>query len=283
MTIQEALAETTSLLSDSESPQLDARLLLQKATGLSAVSLITRRNRQLSPSEETGLKALRARRMSHEPMAYILGHREFYDLDFLVDKRVLIPQPDTETLIDAVLGSTKPDAGLRILDVCTGSGCIGITLARHLHCQVVLADLSSDALDVAEANAGRLLVPGQYTLAQGDLLEAVEGMFDLIVSNPPYLTKADIEEVTDEVRHEPYMALDGMGDDGLDLIRALVPQARARLNDGGRLLLECDPSQCPTVKSLLLANGFCSVYIVKDLASRDRVVGGATEHVRAAD
>lgn len=216
-------------------------------------------------------------------MAYILGHKEFYDLDFLVDERVLIPQPDTETIVDDVLDGTPPNPNLRILDLCCGSGCIGITLARHLGCRLLLADLSREALEVARVNGVRLLFPGQYSLIQSDLFSRIMGSFDMIVSNPPYLTRTWIDEASEEVRHEPDMALDGKGKDGLSLIRRIIAEAPGHLSNRGRIWIECDYRQIATVKALLLASGFMNVYIKKDLAGKDRVVVGATDHVRTAD
>ncbi|MDD7200983.1 MAG: peptide chain release factor N(5)-glutamine methyltransferase [Sphaerochaetaceae bacterium] len=266
-----------------DTPDLEARLLMQKATGLDEVGLITHRFDALDDTARYMFGTLLGQRLSGRPMAYILGHRGFYDLDFTVDERVLIPQPDTETLVEDVLRTTKADPDLAILDLCTGSGCIGITLAKHLGCHVTLSDLSEDALKVAGINAKRWLDEGQYTLVHSDLFEQISGTFDLIVSNPPYLTKEWIKEASEEVRREPVMALDGLGRDGLAIIRRLASQVRAHLAPSGRVWIECDYRQAATVRTLLLANGCLSVYIEKDLAGKDRVVVGATDHVRAAD
>lgn len=266
-----------------DTPDLEARLLMQKATGLGEVGLITHRSDELDEATQGTFETLLQQRLSCRPMAYILGHRGFYDLDFIVDERVLVPQPDTETLVEDVLRTTKADAGLTLLDLCTGSGCIGITLARHLGCHVMLSDLSEDALEVAGINAKRWLDKGQYTLVHSDLFAQIPGTFDLIVSNPPYLTKQWIGEASDEVRREPMMALDGLGPDGLAIIRRLASQVTAHLVPKGRVWLECDYRQATTVQALLLANGCASVYIGKDLAGKDRVVVGATDHVRATD
>ncbi len=264
-------------------PDLEARLLMQKATGLGDVGLITHRFDELDKTVQDAFETMLQQRLSGRPMAYILGHRGFYDLDFTVDERVLVPQPDTEALVEDVLRTTRADANLALLDLCTGSGCIGITLARHLGCHVTLSDLSEDALKVAGINAKRWLDEGQYTLVHSDLFAQIPGTFDLIVSNPPYLTQEWIGEAPEEVRREPMMALDGMGHDGLDVIRRLASQVMAHLAPAGRVWIECDYRQAATVQALLLANGCLSVYIGKDLAGKDRVVVGATDHVRATD
>lgn len=264
-------------------PDLEARLLMQKATGLGDVGLITHRFDELDKTMQDAFETMLQQRLSGRPMAYILGHRGFYDLDFTVDERVLVPQPDTETLVEDVLRTTRADANLALLDLCTGSGCIGITLARHLGCHVTLSDLSEDALKVAGINAKRWLDDGQYALVHSDLFAQIPGTFDLIVSNPPYLTQEWIGEAPEEVRREPMMALDGMGHDGLDVIRRLASQVMAHLAPAGRVWIECDYRQAATVQALLLANGCLSVYIGKDLAGKDRVVVGATDHVRATD
>ncbi|MCH3908545.1 MAG: peptide chain release factor N(5)-glutamine methyltransferase [Sphaerochaeta sp.] len=252
---------------------LEAKLLVEHATGLSPTELVTRRDQLLDDNEETELRNLLSKRLSHIPIAYLLGHREFYGLDFLVDPRVLIPRPDTETLVETVLRVTTPSPSLRLLDVCTGSGCVGITLSRELHCPVTLADISTDALAVADKNAQRFCdVP--YTLVQSDLFSHIDGIFDVIVSNPPYLAPSWIEEADPQVRKEPILALDGGSDDGLDLIRRLVPAAVEHLTPGGKLFLECDDRQINAAKRLLLANGFVNEYSEKDLTGQERVVWG---------
>lgn len=255
------------------SAALDARLLVQKACHASHERLLLTLGDGLTEEEEKEFRALLDRRKSHEPMAYILGHREFWDLDFLVDSRVLIPQPDTETLVAAVLDRIRPDSRLRLLDLCTGSGCVGITLACHLSASVTLADISPDALAVAGENAGRLLATPWETV-RTDLFSALPGTWDIIVSNPPYLTDRWIEEADDEVKREPRLALSGGGADGMDLIRRLVAGAPRHLSPGGTLALECDPRQAEEVLSLLRQSGFSGTSVARDLAGRMRVVLG---------
>ena len=286
MTLGELQREATRRLSQAgvtDTPMLDARLLVQKAAEMDELALATHRQEEATEALAARFELLLAQRLEQRPMAYILGHRGFYDLDFVVDERVLIPQPDTETLVDDVLAHTQADRNLALLDLCCGSGCIGITLARHLGCHLTLADLSEDALQVARINAQRWLEEGQYTLVHSDLFSHISGTFDLIVTNPPYLSMQWIRQTSKEVQKEPMMALDGGGDDGLKLIRRLVGQMQGHLSPHGRIWIECDPRQCASVRALLLANGGTNVYIEKDLAGKDRVVVGATGHVRAAD
>jgi len=256
-----------------DSPAMEAKVLVGKITGLSDTELVTKREKVLSSAETIALRHVLDLRLSHVPVAYILGHQEFYGLDFLVDRRVLIPRSDTETIIDTVKRETTSSPSLRLLDVCTGSGCIGITLSRLLGCPVTLADISNDALDVAGENARRLLST-PFTIIQSDLFSNIHDMFDIIVSNPPYLTQSWINEADEQVRKEPMLALDGQGEDGLSVIKRLIVQAADRLAYKGKLFIECDDRQTQEVKQLLLANGFGSVYSEKDLAGQERVVWG---------
>ena len=277
MTIQAWKVETVALLKGAgldSTADLDARLLLQQATGFDQGKQILFFNQPLTDAQLESLGSLRKARLDYKPMAYILGHKEFYGRDFLVDERVLIPRADTETLIEAVLAYAKDKSGKpSIIDVCTGSGCIGITLALELGSVVTLSDLSEGALAVAQENALRL-VPRPLTFLQGDLLSPADEIYDIIVSNPPYLTASWCDEVAPEVQWEPRMALEGFCMDGLELIRTLVKESRDHLAVGGALFLECDYRQAKAVGQLLAANRFTNVCIEKDLAGRERVVWG---------
>jgi release factor glutamine methyltransferase len=274
--VGKALEETRDALraaNISDTPDLEATLLVSHATSLDRTGLITKRDKLLTETETATLKKELASRLENIPMAYILGHREFYDLDFKVDCHVLIPRSDTETLIEAVKDHVTPSPDLNILDLCTGSGCIGITLSHLLSCPVTLADISTDALAVAKENAERL-IPGRFTLTKSDLCSSIHEIYAIIVSNPPYLTDAWIAEAEEQVRKEPRLALDGKDADGLGLIRRLIPEATGHLKKGGMLFLECDSRQCGIVRRLFLENGYDGVRIEKDLAGRDRVVWG---------
>ncbi|MGE4583525.1 MAG: peptide chain release factor N(5)-glutamine methyltransferase [Sphaerochaeta sp.] len=279
MTIVQWKAETVRLLKQAkldESADLDARLLLQKATGMDQIQQLIAHDHTLSEQELANLSVLRSQRLAHKPMAYILKEKEFFGRPFAVDERVLIPRPDTETLIEAVLAfaHTKDRASLLpIIDVCTGSGAIGITLALELDVEVTLSDISNDALQVADSNA-RALLGHSLPLVEDDLLAHAAQTYGIIVSNPPYLNATWCEQVSKEVSWEPRLALDGFGSDGLDLIRTLVAQSTRYLRNGGALFLECDYRQAKQVAAMLVAHQFGSVTIEQDLAGLDRVVWG---------
>ena len=278
MTVQQWKRSTASRLMDGsvdQSRDLDARLLLQNVTGLDQIQQILRADQTLTDEELSKLETMVLQRLSHRPMAYILGSREFYGRDFHVDERVLIPRPDTEILVEQVLAFARKlnrSEDLSIIDVCTGSGAIGITLALELGCQVTLTDISPAALEVAKANAERL--GAKVTMLQGDLLSPAGGKYDIIVSNPPYLTQLWCDQVSKEVAWEPRLALDGREEDGLGLIRTLVQQSTEHLDQGGALFLECDYRQAPGVAALLGEHQFAEVGTERDLAFLERVVWG---------
>lgn len=278
ITVQQWKRSTASRLKDGsldQSPDLDARLLLEKVTALDQIQQMLRHDQLLTEEELDTLETLVRMRLNHRPIAYILGSKEFYGRDFCVDERVLIPRPDTEILVEQVLAfahKRKQDENLSIIDVCTGSGAVGVTLALELGCQVTLTDISPGALEVASSNAKRL--GATVRVKEGDLLSPAEGKYDIIVSNPPYLTTTWCDQVSKEVAWEPRLALDGKEDDGLGLIRALVEQSTEHLNQGGALFLECDFRQAPEVAALLKAHRFEEVARVRDLAFLERVVWG---------
>src|SRR5450755_2202817 len=207
-----------------DSPRLDAELLLAKALGTTRIQLVVDARRPLSPDELSRMRELVRRRRSREPVAYILGEREFYGREFRVDKRVLVPRPDTETLVEVALARTRGcSMSMRALDLCTGSGCVAISLARERPtASVVGVDLSADALAVARDNALRL---GAYNVAlrEGDLFEGLgDARFDVVTANPPYIASSEIATLMADVRDfEPRLALDG-GADGLALVRRIV-------------------------------------------------------------
>lgn len=257
-----------------DTADLDARLLLEKATSRSQVDLILHSNDLLDKKEAALLEGYLKARLDNEPMAYILEEKEFYGRTFKVDRRVLIPRPDTETLVDtAIAFAKKLNKTPKIIDVCTGSGCVGITLAAELAVPVTLSDISEDALCVANENAKSLL-GHSLPLLKGNLLCPTEEKYDIIVSNPPYLTARWCEEVAADVKKEPRLALEGFGSDGLDCIRSLVRQSVAHLEKGGSLMLECDYRQAASVAELFRASGFSEIRSAKDLSLRERVIWG---------
>ncbi|GDY35907.1 peptide chain release factor N(5)-glutamine methyltransferase [Acidovorax sp. NB1] len=214
--------------------------------------------------------ALCQRRLAGEPVAYLTGRKEFYGLPLQVDARVLDPRPDTETLVDWALEVIAPLASPRVMDLGTGSGAIALALqSQRADAQVLAVDASADALAVAQANAERLGLPVQFQPA--NWLTGVEGLFDAIVSNPPYIPSADPHLAA--LTHEPLQAL-ASGADGLDDIRTIIAQAPAHLQTGGWLLLEHGYNQAQAVQALLAAHGFAQVQSRNDLAGIARCTGG---------
>jgi release factor glutamine methyltransferase len=201
-----------------------------------------------------GYDALVARRQRREPLAYIIGSKEFWNLSFEVSPAVLIPRPETELLVEAALDRYRPGSTIRIADVCTGSGCVAIALAyERPGARVAATDISADALLVARRNAGRLQVESRVNFVETDLLAGISATFDLIVSNPPYVPEGDRETLQQEVReHEPALALFG-GSDGLSAIRRLAADSVAHLPAGGVLMFEFGAGQETAVDQLIAA------------------------------
>jgi release factor glutamine methyltransferase len=240
--------------------RLEAQLLLAHVLGCSRVQLYTGFDKPLGETELAGYRALIKRRLGGEPVAYLLGEQEFWSLPFWVDATVLVPRPDTETVIEVVRGiRTDRAAACRVLDLCTGSGAIAISLARELPAaQVIATELSGEAADRVEIRIG-------------DLFEPVAGeRFDLIVSNPPYIASAIIPTLPVEVRREPMLALDG-GQDGLRFYDRIARAAAAHLLPGGALVLEHGFDQAEAVRARLAAAGFEGITLVHDLGKNPRV------------
>ena len=260
----------------SESPRLDAEILLAHARGCPRIQLYTNYDEPLTDTQRATMRDLVKRRAAAEPVAYLVEHREFFSLDFQVTKDVLIPRPDTETLVVDAIEVLKQQPASRVLDVGTGSGCIAIALAVNCPNAVVTAiDLSPPALDIARANADKHKIGDRIRWLCGDLFAplATGEAFDLIVSNPPYIASAEIETLSADVRlHEPRSALDG-GPDGLDVIRRLIADAPQHLAPQGKLLIEISGEQADSVTQLLTANGhYDDIAVLKDLAKQPRVV-----------
>ncbi len=259
-----------------DAPRLTAEILLAHVLATTRVKLFMDLDRPLSKDELASYRALIQRRLAFEPTQYLVGSKEFYGRRFTVDRRVLIPRSETELLVEAVLRLLPKDAPARVLDVCTGSGCIAISLAAERPLASVWAtDLSDDALTVAKTNAEALGVAARVTFFLGNLLEPVpaDARFDVIVSNPPYVASGQLKGLQKEVQQEPKLALDG-GADGLAVIRPLVAAALPRLKPGGTLALEIAEDQGAQVKALLESQGATDVRIEKDLAKHDRMVFG---------
>ncbi len=259
-----------------DDPRLTSEILLGHVLGLARVKLYMDLDRPLSKEELSTFRALIQRRLAFEPTQYLVGSREFYGRRFAVDARVLIPRGETELLVEAALRDVKKDQPSRVLDLCTGSGCVAITIAAERpQASVWATDLMPGPIEVAKANAEKLGVDGRVTFFQGDLFAAVpEGAtFDVIVSNPPYVKSGEIATLQKEVQKEPRAALDG-GADGLDLIRKLVVDALPRLKPGGLLAMEIGEDQGEAVKELMTRAGCRDVRIEKDLARHDRIALG---------
>lgn len=263
---------------------LDARYLLMAAFDLDLASLLVKQERQILPGGESEEKIHRyqqmiGRRAERIPLQQILGEQEFMGFPFQVNEHVLTPRQDTETLVELVLRE-RPDPSQSVLDLCTGSGCIALSLARlGGYRRVWASDLSEEALKVAEQNAKGLLEEleenkAEFRLLKSDLFEGIpkEERFDILTSNPPYIPTEVIEGLEPEVRdHEPRMALDG-DEDGLKFYRILAAEAGGFLNPGGVIYLEIGWDQGAKVEELLRQAGFQEIRTVKDLAGKDRVV-----------
>ncbi len=260
-----------------ETPRLEAELLLCRALGWDRIRLITERDHELEEPQLATLRALVQRRRKREPVAYLMGQREFFGHPFRVDPRVLVPRPDTETLVETALRRTRDRCLFgRMLDLWTGSGNVALSFARERPTWLIHAvDVSADALAVARDNALRLGCAWNVQLLQGDLFGPVAGQrFDAITANPPYIPSEEVDRLPADVRdHEPRLALDG-GADGLDVVRRLVADASGHLEPGGLLALEIGCDQHEEVSRLLQRAGFGEVELDRDLAGRPRVVSG---------
>lgn len=257
-------------------PRLEADLLLAGVLKLPRVKLYSEWDRPLEPAEIQQYREVIVKRVQGWPLAYLTGRKSFLSWEFQVNPAVLIPRPETELLVEAVVEAVKGRTEITGVDVGTGSGIIAISLAKLLHGSSWYAiDISPEALGVAEANAVQLGVEQQIRFLKGDLLEPVAGSgvsFDLIVSNPPYIPSAEIGSLQPEVRQEPLLALDG-GPDGLDLYRKLLPQARKLLKDDGIIAVEHGFDQRKLLEDLFRDAGFVTESKA-DLAGWDRVMIG---------
>ena len=273
MTLREAWIFGKERLTGANVPEadLDAWYLLEWCTGVSRSHYLAYPEEAISPEQEEQYREALVRRAQRIPLQQITGEQEFMGLSFLVNEHVLIPRQDTEILVEETAKFLQD--GMRYLDLCTGSGCILLSLKTlRPGAEGEGADLSPEALKVAGKNRERLGL--EVRLTESDLFDKIEGTFDVIVSNPPYIKREEIESLMDEVRlHEPYMALDGH-EDGLYFYRRIVEEAPGYLRKGGGLFLEIGWDQGESVSELLRQQGFSDVKVVKDLAGLDRVVEG---------
>ncbi|MDR1326481.1 MAG: peptide chain release factor N(5)-glutamine methyltransferase [Treponema sp.] len=280
MTIREIFYRACVRLRDAgiETPVLDAGVLLAAVLHTDRAGLIIAGERTVSEEAQGAYTRALERRLGGECVAYIVGRKEFWGLDFTVTPDVLVPRPDTETLVEAALShrATHRISGANgeILDLCTGSGSVAIALKHERPTsRVAASDISPAALAVARQNALRLLGDAEAIhLIESDLFNKIDGQFDLITANPPYVPSALIASLAPEVRGEPLLALDG-GNDGLDLIRRIVSGAKPHLKPGGVLLMEADSGEMDAITRLLLAEGYEQPRLYYDAAGKARVIG----------
>lgn len=254
--------------------RLEIELLLAHSLSWSREKVLAYPEKVLNKEEVSRFQELIKALAEGEPLQYLLGKQNFMGLDFVVDKNVLIPRSDTEVLVEEIIKIAPEKTGLKILDLCTGSGAIAISLAKHLPgAELIATDISPEALQIAQVNSLNNQVNHKITFYQGDLFEPLtqDYKFDFVVSNPPYITSQEMQELAPQVKREPHLALWG-GADGLDFYRRITKQAPAYLKPDGFLLLEIGYQQGQEVKQLCEDNGFREVTIIKDWSDNDRVV-----------
>ena len=251
--------------------QLDARLLLEEVCGTDHNTLLCHGDREVSEAEEEQYRKALEQRAVHVPLQHLLGYQDFMGLRFQVNEHVLIPRQDTEILVEEAMRYLHD--GMRILDLCTGSGCILLSLLHYSNdCEGTGVDISKEALQVAALNAELLGIKADFL--KSDLYEKVTGKFDLLVSNPPYIERKVIPTLMEEVReYDPYIARDG-GEDGLDFYRRIIGGAQDYLERGGQILMEIGSGQAQAVSELLREAGFKEIDVCRDFAGLDRVVSG---------
>jgi release factor glutamine methyltransferase len=296
MTIQQAKIHGKNELTSSPTPELDVAVLLQHITGFDKTHLLLNRDYELNAGQEGEFLSAIERRKTGFPVAYITGHKEFFGLDFYVTSDVLIPKPDTELLVELALDAledkfrAKPDMIPTVCDMCTGSGCVGLSIAKNIKMSnekslaITLVDISEKALAVAKKNAERLISEKDSVhFVQSNLFENIPRTFDLIVTNPPYVPHSESVELLKDGRSEPLLALDGdvdeygeydFTDDGLSLIRRLVPQCYEHLNRNGVLIMETGEYNAEETAELFKQAGFRNVRIEYDMNEMMRDVVG---------
>ena len=293
MRIREALAQGSADLkfADIPSPGLDASILLAHVLRITRTELFASGTKRISEEACASFCELVERRCSGECVAYLTGKKEFRELEFTVNPSVLVPRPDTETLVEAALAissgqlaenreqGTEKNVKVVVLDLCTGSGAAAVALKNERpEIEVHATDISEDALEAAKSNAARLLPEKNICFYHGDLYNALPDSlcFSLIVSNPPYIPTHEIETLSPEVQNEPRIALDG-GVSGLEIIGRIIDGAPDYLRNGGTLLMEADPRQARDITALLEKRGFNNIQLYKDLSGSERVIGGRFE------
>ena len=243
-------------------------ILAEKKLNLSKEVILSHGDNEIDVDKYEMLEPYLDKIIEGIPVQYLVNEQEFYGLKFFVNENVLIPQPDTEIIVEEALNIISD--GDRVLDLCTGSGVIGVIIANKKNANVVASDISKKALEVARINADNL-GDSKVTLVESDLFENIEGKFNVIVSNPPYIKKDVIRTLSKEVQNEPIIALDG-GIDGLDFYKKIVEEALNYLEDGGYLLLEIGYDQKEEVLNLVINKNYKDIRVRKDLSNNDRVI-----------
>lgn len=265
--------------------------LLVAVTHMTLAQIIANGNIQLTEEQEAELIEKMTKNIEGKPVAYLLKRRPFFNNEFYVDENVLIPQPDTETLVTIAFGAIMCESGrkkpYKYLDMCTGSGCVGISASNKAPknkktFELILSDISPEALKVCKKNVEDLLEKGtKYRIVQSDLFESFKDeKFDLITANPPYIPSGIIDMLDIEVQNEPRIALDG-GIDGLEIIRKIIVESKDHLTEDGVLALEVGYDQSKIVEQMMIDNGFENISIEKDLSGIERVVLGIIKDVRS--
>jgi release factor glutamine methyltransferase len=257
-------------------PELDARVLVQAVTGASDIEMVREPATRMSAAEEERLAGYERRRLAREPVSRILGVREFWGLPFAVTPATLDPRPDSETLVETALAALREVAAPRLLDLGTGTGCLLLALLHERPDAVGTGiDISAEALAVAVSNAARLELSGRAAFRAGNWVQDLEGSFDLVISNPPYISSGEISTLEEEVRaHDPVLALDG-GADGLDAYRALAAALPDVLTQGGSAVIELGAGQADDVTAIFEAAGLAVLRVVPDLSGVPRALVAA--------
>ncbi|MCL2444360.1 MAG: peptide chain release factor N(5)-glutamine methyltransferase [Treponema sp.] len=284
MIIREAYAQGSADLKFAgiKTPGLDASILLAYVLKINSTALVAEGTKKISDKHCEEFCSLVERRAGGECIAYITGKKEFRDLEFTVNKSVLVPRPDTETLVEVVLeifSAKICEKPRTVLDLCTGSGAVAISLKHEMpELDVYATDISAEALKVAQFNETKLLGGNKIHFYLGDLFSALPkpAAYSLIVSNPPYIPSSEIQTLSAEVQNEPVLALDG-GSSGLEIIKRIINEAPDYLEQGGVLALEADPRQMKEINILLDKSGYTSVKLYNDLSGSQRVITGKYE------
>ena len=277
MKIKELIIYGKNLLekNDIEDSFIISKILAEFILEMDKTKIIINEEKEITEEQKTRYYLALIEIVQGMPVQYITNKQEFMKLKFYVDDNVLIPQPDTEILVEEVINIAKESKEcLNILDMCTGSGCIGVSIAKNLeNANVVMSDISTKALEIAKKNYAQNISNRKVAkFVESNMFEKIEGKFDIIVSNPPYIETKEIENLSEELKKEPHIALDG-GKDGLDFYRILISEAYKYLNDNGYLCMEIGYNQKEAVVRLIEQSGkYKESYCKKDLAGNDRII-----------